>query len=97
MKCPECKTTMKWQEGLLSDSGRNMSVGRHYCMDCRIFKKPVESRAIRKGRRLAKDLKGVHCMDKRITQYSATVQIGILRELALDRFCNKLEKQCLLI
>jgi hypothetical protein len=81
MKCPDCNKTMQWQEGLLSDSGaRNMEVGRHYCPDCYLFASPEESRALKKGRRMAHSLVGVHAMDKKITSNSVAVQIGILRE-----------------
>lgn len=72
---------MNWQEGLLDDGVRDMTVGRYYCDACHLFMKQTESRAIRKGMNLAKKLEGVHCMDKRITRYSSAIQIGILREL----------------
>ncbi len=79
-KCPECGEPMSWAEGLLMDGGRSMEVGKFSCMKCGLFKVPKESRATRRGRKLAHDLIDVHCMDKRITQYDAATQIGILRE-----------------
>ncbi len=88
MKCPECKKTMKWQEGLLVDGTRDMSFGRYYCLDCRIFAKSTESKGIRKGRKMAPELTGVHCMDKKITSQSTASQIGILRERMHCSTCN---------
>jgi len=80
MKCPECKKTMKWQEGLLDSSGsRDLTVGKHYCPHCNIFAAKTESRAIKKGRRMAQDLVGTHAMDKKITSEKGATQIGILR------------------
>lgn len=80
MKCPECKKPMKWQEGLLTGSGeRDMTVGRYYCSSCNLWSTQTESRGLRKGKKLAHKLKGVHAMDKRITKHSLEVQLGILR------------------
>lgn len=88
MKCPKCKATMKWQEGLLDDGTRDMTIGKHYCPACNIVGKTTESRAIKKGKRLAKGLIGVHCMDKKITRHSSTIQIGILRAMQHCATCG---------
>lgn len=79
-KCPNCKKTMSWQEGLL-DGGD--AKGRYYCSPCRIYGPPEEARAIKKGRRLAQDKfkqDESYCMDPEITRLPCMVQIGILRE-----------------
>ena len=82
MKCPECKNSMKWIEGLLSNGVRDMNVGRYYCADCLLWSKESESNAIREGKRIGEMLpKNISCMDKRITSQSVPVQIGILRHL----------------
>ena len=80
MKCPECKKTMKWQEGLLRDGHRNMTSGKYYCPDCNLYGKTKESKAVREGRKLAKELSKYPAMHKEITKYPVAVQIGILRE-----------------
>jgi hypothetical protein len=73
---------MRWKEGLLDDSGsRDMTVGRHFCVPCNLTCKPTESRAIRKGKKLAESgvLKGAHALDKRVTSMSLGNQLGYLR------------------
>lgn len=80
MKCPECKKQMQWTEGLLNEAGnRDMTVGKHFCRGCRIYSKPVESKAVKRGRRLAKEFKDLPWNDKRMLSLPGAVQIGILR------------------
>ncbi len=89
-KCPKCKKPMRWQEGLLTDSGsRDTTVGREYCSNCNLRGKPTESIAVSNGKRLAKNLRGVRAMDKRITQHSSATQIGILRALQHCATCGQ--------
>ena len=78
-KCPICKKPMSWQEGLLHDGARNYSTGRYFCIPCRISGKMKDSRELRKGRKLAKNFKGISALDKRITRLSTAMQLGILR------------------
>jgi len=97
MKCPECKKEMKWQEGLLTDSGsRDKEVGRYYCMKCRIFARPKESKEVRKGRALAHELGVVNWNDKRLLAQSASAQIGYFREIQHCATCgNAIGEPCL--
>lgn len=89
MKCPECKIPMRWKEGLLTEAGgKDIAVGRFYCTECNLWCKPIESRAIKRGRKLAKDLVNVHCLDKKITKYSCAEQIGIFREMQHCKTCG---------
>ncbi len=78
-KCPVCKKPMGWVEGLLRDGSREPTTGRYGCVPCGVIDKMQDSRATRRGKRMAEDLVGVPCMDKRITSQSVGVQIGILR------------------
>ena len=79
-KCPKCKTSMLWQEGLLDDGGgRDMSVGRYYCTDCGIIGLPMPSNAVREGGELADKMVDVGAMDREITKRSVGSQLGILR------------------
>jgi late competence protein required for DNA uptake (superfamily II DNA/RNA helicase) len=81
MECPRCKKEMRWQEGLLTDAGsRDGTVGKYYCLKCRVFGKAKEGRATRAGRKMAHGMVGVHVMDKEITKQGYATQIGILRE-----------------
>lgn len=81
MKCPVCKEPMKWKEGLLNDCAvRDMTVGRWYCIPCRLSGKAQDSRALKEGRKRAKGLEGISAFDKIITSLPTAVQIGILRE-----------------
>ena len=96
MTCPECKKTMQWQEGLLVDGVRDMAIGKHYCLKCNIFSKSKESKGIRKGKKLAHGLIGVHAMSKKITQHSVATQIGILRERQHCAICkNNIYEPCM--
>jgi hypothetical protein len=87
--CPECGKLMAWTEGLLGGAGaRGVETGRCSCLPCRIFMKPVESRDITKGKKMAENLRGVHFMDKKITKQSCAVQIGILRARQHCKTCD---------
>jgi hypothetical protein len=71
---------MDWKEGLLNDGIRDLTVGRYYCVPCRLNMKMTESRAIRKGRQLSNKFDGISALDKRIRVLPVAVQIGLLRE-----------------
>ncbi len=88
MICPSCQNEMKWQEGLLIEGSGDDTLGRYYCLFCRIFAMPEESRAITKGRKMAHELIGVAAMDKKITSQSCSTQVGILRERQHCATCN---------
>jgi len=79
-KCPICKKPMEWQEGLLSDGHRDMTVGRYYCKPCKLAHKMQDSKGVIKGKKLAHEFIGVSAMDKRILALPTAVQIGLLRE-----------------
>jgi hypothetical protein len=81
MKCPICKESMKWKEGLLDGAGcRDMTTGRYYCIPCHVSGKMQDSRGIKEGRKRAKEFEGIDALDKRILMLPPPVQIGILRE-----------------
>lgn len=81
MKCPICKKTMEWKEGLLDAAGgRDMTTGRYFCIPCRVNGKMMESRAVRKGKKKAKSFEGIKALDKRMLALPQMVQLGILRE-----------------
>ena len=80
MKCPKCKKKMNWKEGLLKDGFRDFTVGRYYCIPCRLNMKMTESLSIKEGRSLSKEFEGISAMDKRILSFPIAVQIGLLRE-----------------
>lgn len=81
MKCPICKESMKWKEGLLTNTGgRDMTVGRYYCIPCHVSGKMQDSKGIKEGRKKAKEFENISAMDKRILRLSTAVQIGLLRE-----------------
>lgn len=77
-ECPECKGKIDWKV-VYGNFGRSQYNG--LCRNCKGILRDREIPDVTKGRKLAKDLKGVHPMDKRITRYNGNVQIGILREL----------------
>ena len=79
-RCPKCKKIMGWTEGLLQDGTRDQTVGRYACIPCGVLVHMKESRAVRKGKKMAETLPlDISCMDKRITSQSLGVQLGILR------------------
>jgi len=78
-KCPKCGAPMGWTEGLLRDGGRDVTKGRYSCMPCQLICKQADSRAVRRGKNLAKKYKGIPAMDERITRLSTAEQIGLLR------------------
>jgi len=80
LKCPKCKKKMDWKEGLLNDGIRDFTVGRYYCIPCRLNMKMTESLSIKEGRSLSKEFEGISVMDKRIRSLPVAVQIGLLRE-----------------
>jgi hypothetical protein len=81
MKCPVCKEPMKWKEGLLDSSGgKDHTAGRYYCVPCRVSGKPQDGRAIKEGRKRAKEFEGIPALDKRMLALPCMVQLGILRE-----------------
>ena len=78
-KCPKCKEPMIWIEGLLIDGYIDRMYGRYSCDNCNLSFKSTESRAAKKGRRLAQTIRGLNADN--IKEYPVAVQIGILREL----------------
>jgi len=86
--CPECGNPMGWTEGLLKDGGVDSTVGRYGCMPCRIFAKPTESRAIRKGKELAPQYVKKRNRVRSIMKYKIGTQIGILRALQHCATCD---------
>lgn len=88
MKCPQCKSPMKWQEGLLSEGSRDMTVGRFYC-DCGVAMKQGESIAVQEGRKLTEELKDEPALGHEITKRPMATQIGILRGRQHCTTCGK--------
>jgi hypothetical protein len=88
-QCPECKNPMRWQEGLLVEGARDLTIGRYYCLACNLFCGGKESKAIIKGKRLANELVGEHALSKKITSHSTAEQIGILRARQHCATCGK--------
>ncbi len=76
-RCPLCKGKLSWitvrRLGAPSANG--------ICPKCNIVLRGREAPEITRGKALEKgEMKGVHCMDKRITRLPCDVQIGILRQ-----------------
>lgn len=81
MKCSKCKQVMEWQEGLLCESGsRDYTIGKFYCLKCRVFSSTKPSKAIMRGKKLEKTYKNLKWDDPKILCLSVAEQIGLLRE-----------------
>ena len=86
--CHICNAPMVWTEGLLSDGGVDPTTGKYGCPRCHTAAEMTESRAVKRGRALAHDLKGVPAMSRAITHFSGGTQIGILRERQHCKTCH---------
>lgn len=78
-KCPNCDSKdIDWK--IVRDELGTPSYNG-LCKNCNAIMRGREPPEITRGRKLEKgELKGVYCMDKRITSLSCNTQIGILRE-----------------
>ena len=88
--CPECGGRIHWRT--IHHIGAPIYNG--HCPKCNIVFRNRETPQIAKGKRMAKDLIGVHCMDKRITSQPCDVQIGILRAKQHCKTCQQLSYNC---
>ena len=77
--CPSCGGRVHWKTVIYA-SGAPIYNGLCINKKCNAVIKGREHPEITKGKNMAKELKGVDCMDKRITSLPCNVQIGILRE-----------------
>jgi len=75
-KCPECGNKINW-EIITGALGAPQANG--ICTNCNIVFRGREAPEIAKGKKMAKDLEGISCLDKRITRLSCNAQLGILR------------------
>ncbi len=76
--CPECGGPVSWKV-IHSSWGAPLYNG--LCGKCNTILRGRETPEITKGKELEKgEMKGVPCMDKRITALPCDVQIGILRQ-----------------
>lgn len=75
-ECPECGGRLTWKvvREPFGKSGYN-----GLCSKCNIVLRGRETPDLRKGRKMAETLSGIHVMDKKITRHNADVQLGILR------------------
>lgn len=81
-KCRHCKEPMTWIEGLRTIHGYPMmEFGRYACKNCKIHLQQKESRAVRKGRSIAKEYENENVFGKKMLSLPSMVQLGILREL----------------
>ena len=79
-KCPVCGGKIDWKviHNKLGAPSYNGLCENH---KCNAIIKGRETPEITRGKELERgELKGVHCMDKRITSLPCDVQIGILRQ-----------------
>ncbi len=78
-KCPSCGAgiSMGSNRGPGNDGTK---IGWSCAAGCGAFSfAECEHPDITKGKRMAKDFKDVHCMDKKMTELPTNVQLGILR------------------
>lgn len=76
--CPECKGEISWKV-VWNDLGSPQYNG--VCKKCNIIFKGRETPEVTYRKQLERgELKGVDCLDSRITRLSTQVQLGILRE-----------------
>ncbi len=81
-KCPKCKKPMEWVEGLLDNDGNKcLEHGRYHCVSCKISCKSQESKAIMKGRKMARGYKNIPVLSNQMLSLPPMEQLGILREL----------------
>ena len=81
-KCKKCKEPMEWIEGLRTIHGYPVpESGRYTCRNCNLWCKDEESRAVKKGRSMAKEYKNVNVFSKKMLSLPQMEQLGILREL----------------
>lgn len=81
-KCPSCNKPMIWMEGLLVNRRPDTSYGKYVCTDCNLFCKTQDSRAIMKGRKMAKKYKNnPNFKWEDIGHLPVAIQLGILREI----------------
>ena len=78
-KCPNCGSkNLNWKV-VYSHLGAPGYNG--FCLDCKAVMKGREPPGLVRGKALEQgELKGVDCLDKRITSLPCDTQIGILRE-----------------
>lgn len=76
--CPKCKGQINWKV-IWNDLGAPQYNG--ICKKCNIVLRGRETPEVTYGKELERGiLKGVHCLDRRITSLSIQTQLGILRE-----------------
>jgi len=79
-KCPVCGSKISWKT-VHGELGQPSYNGLCTKPGCNILLMDRETPQLTRGRNLERrELKGIDCMDKRITSLSCDVQIGILRE-----------------
>ncbi len=77
-QCPECKGPLSWKT---VRNGLGAPTANSFCPKCNIVLRKREAPEITRGKQLERrEMKGIHCMDKRITRLPCDVQIGILRQ-----------------
>ncbi len=90
-ECPECNGKIQW---ITVHSAYGAPIYQGHCPKCNIIFRGRETPQVAKGKRMAKDLIGVGCMDKRITSQPCDVQIGILRAKQHCKTCQQLSYNC---
>ena len=80
-KCPTCHQPLTWLEGLIHNQIYNSLYGRWICRTCKTFYKSEDSRALKKGRKMAKLYDKNNFKWQDISHLSLAEQLGILREL----------------
>lgn len=79
-KCPVCGGKIDWKV-VHSEMGAPAYNGLCQTPGCNTLLKDRETPEVTRGKELERgELKGVDCMDKRITSLSCDTQIGLLRE-----------------
>ena len=83
--CPHCGGRIQWKT-VIGKFGQPLYQG--HCSPCAIVFRGREHPNLAKGKKLAENLIGVGCMDKKITKLNYIVQIGILRSKQHCKTCG---------
>ena len=93
-KCRECGQPMVWLEGLMRNRSIDFNFGKYVCETCRISCKTEDSKAMKKGRKLAKKYNTPDFYWIDIKHLPIAIQLGILREIQSGKngYLNKKNK-----
>lgn len=77
-ECPECKGKLDWK---VIYGGLGNPTYSGLCKKCNIVLKDRETPDLKKGRKIAENLRIKHTLDKRLTGFNADVQLGYFRTI----------------